>query len=123
MTSRGAGGSPRTWPCWGRELSAPPGWRAPSSRRGGPRCGSSGPARAAGELLAVAGARALAQGALATAAETLGRAVALLAAGPARAAARSGWVEALALAGRVDEAMAAGAAAIGELTALGETAQ
>jgi DNA-binding CsgD family transcriptional regulator len=83
----------------------------------------SGAAGRAGELLAVAGARALAQGALATAAETLGRAVGLLAAGPARAAARGRWVEALALAGRVDEAMAAGAAAIGELTALGETAQ
>ena len=83
----------------------------------------SGAAHRAGELLAVAGTRALAQGALATAAETLSRAVSLLAAGPARAAARARWVEALALAGRVDEAMAVGAAAIGELTALGETAQ
>jgi DNA-binding CsgD family transcriptional regulator len=83
----------------------------------------SGAASRAGELLAVAGARALAQGALATAADTLGRAAGLLAAGPARAAARGRWVEALALAGRVDEAMAAGAGAIGELTALGETAR
>jgi DNA-binding CsgD family transcriptional regulator len=83
----------------------------------------SGAADRAGELLAVAGTRALAQGALATAAETLGRAAGLLAAGPTRAAARGRWVEALALAGRVDEAMAVGGPAIGELGALGDTAR
>ena len=80
------------------------------------------PARA-GELLALAGVRALEQGALSTAAETLDRAAGLLAKGPERAAVRRRRVEVLALAGRVDEAMAAGAAAIGELTALGEAAQ
>jgi len=74
----------------------------------------------AGELLAVAGARALEQGALSTAADTLDRAAGLLPDGPARAAARAQRVQVLALAGRVDEAMAAGAAAIGELTALDE---
>jgi DNA-binding CsgD family transcriptional regulator/tetratricopeptide (TPR) repeat protein len=77
----------------------------------------------AGELLAIAGDRALEQGALSTAAETLDRAAGLLAKGPEHAAVCSRRVEVLALAGRVDEAMAAGAAAIGELTALGELAQ
>ena len=82
----------------------------------------SGAGTRAGELLAAAGVRALGQGALSTAAETLDRAAGLLAEGPARAVARGRRVEVLALAGRVDEAMAAGAAAIGELTALGEPA-
>jgi DNA-binding CsgD family transcriptional regulator/tetratricopeptide (TPR) repeat protein len=77
----------------------------------------------AGELLAIAGVRALEQGALSTAAETLDRAVGLLPRGPERAAACRRRVEVLALAGRVEEAMAAGAAAIGELTALGELTQ
>ncbi len=76
----------------------------------------------AGELLAVAGVRALEQGALATAAETLDRALGLLAAGPPRGIARGRLVESLALAGRVDEAMAVGAAAIDELAVLGEPA-
>ncbi len=79
----------------------------------------SGAGARAGELLAAAGARALEQGALSTAAETLDRAAGLLPEGPGRAAVRARRVEVLALAGRVDEAMAAGAAAIGELTALG----
>jgi DNA-binding CsgD family transcriptional regulator/tetratricopeptide (TPR) repeat protein len=82
----------------------------------------SGSSARAGELLAVAGTRALAQGALATAAETLERATVLLAAGPARAQARGQRVAALALAGRVDAAMDAGAVAIEELAAVGETA-
>jgi DNA-binding CsgD family transcriptional regulator/tetratricopeptide (TPR) repeat protein len=82
----------------------------------------SGSSARAGELLAVAGTRALAQGALATAAETLERATVLLAAGPARAQARGQRVAALALAGQVDAAMDAGAVAIEELAAVGETA-
>jgi DNA-binding CsgD family transcriptional regulator/tetratricopeptide (TPR) repeat protein len=81
----------------------------------------SGSSARAGELLAVAGTRALALGALATAAETLERAIVLLEAGPARAQARGQRVAALALAGQVDAAMDAGAVAIGELEAVGET--
>jgi len=83
----------------------------------------SGAGPRAGELLAAAGVRALAQGALSTAAETLDRAAGLLPEGPERAAARARRVEVLALAGHVDEAMAAGEAAIGELTALGQPDQ
>jgi DNA-binding CsgD family transcriptional regulator/tetratricopeptide (TPR) repeat protein len=82
----------------------------------------SGSSARAGDLLAVAGTRALAQGALATAAETLERATELLAAGPARAQARGQRVAALALAGQVDAAMDEGAVAIDELAAVGETA-
>lgn len=81
----------------------------------------SGSSARAGELLAVAGTRALALGALATAAETLERAIVLLEAGPARARARGRRVAALALAGQVDAAMDAGAVAIDELEAAGET--
>ena len=77
----------------------------------------------AGELLAAAGVRALEQGALATAAETLDRAISLLTAGPPRAIARGRLVESLALAGRVDEAMALGAVAIDELAVLGDPAR
>jgi DNA-binding CsgD family transcriptional regulator len=80
----------------------------------------SGAGPRAGELLAAAGVRALGQGALSTAAETLDRAAGLLPEGMARADAQARRVEALALAGHADEAMAAGAAAIGELTALGQ---
>src|SRR5262249_50421520 len=82
----------------------------------------SGSSGRAGELLAVAGTRALGQGALATAAEPLERATVLLAADPARAQARGQRVAALALAGRVDAAMDAGAVAIEELAAVGQTA-
>jgi len=82
----------------------------------------SGSSARAGELLAVAGTRALAQGALATAAETLERATVLLPASPASAQARGQRVAALALAGQVDAAMNAGAAAIEELAAAAETA-
>ena len=82
----------------------------------------SGSSARAGELLAVAGTRALAQGALATAAETLERATVLLAAGPVHAQARGQRVAALALAGQVDAAMDAGPVAIEELAAVGETA-
>lgn len=67
------------------------------------------PARA-GALLSGAGRAALERGALATAIDTLGRAVELLPAGPERRQAQTILVEALALAGRVDEAMSIGEA-------------
>lgn len=62
----------------------------------------------AGNLLIAAARAALACGALATAADTFGRAASTLAHPQARAEAELGRVEALALAGRVDEAAAAG---------------
>jgi DNA-binding CsgD family transcriptional regulator len=62
----------------------------------------------AGVLLTASGGASLERGALATAVETLRRAVGLLDDGDRRAAAEARLVEALALAGRVDEAMAVG---------------
>jgi DNA-binding CsgD family transcriptional regulator/tetratricopeptide (TPR) repeat protein len=82
----------------------------------------SGSSTRAGELLAVAGTRPLAQGAFATAAETLERATVLLPPGPARALPRGQRVAALAMAGQVDAAMDAGAVAIDELAAADEPA-
>ncbi|GAC1543518.1 MAG: AAA family ATPase [Acidimicrobiales bacterium] len=77
----------------------------------------------AGELMALAGTRALRSGALATAAETLLRAVDLLAPGPARAAVQVHRVQALALAGRTQEAVVVGANVIAELSEAGDPEQ
>jgi len=69
----------------------------------------------AGVLLTAAGIQSLERGGLATAVDTLRRAVGLLDDSDRRAAAEARLVEALALAGRVDEAMAVGDRLITEL--------
>jgi DNA-binding CsgD family transcriptional regulator/tetratricopeptide (TPR) repeat protein len=69
----------------------------------------------AGVLLTVSGSASLERGALATAVDTLRRAIGLLDDSDRRATAEARLVEALALAGRVDEAMAAGDRLIAQL--------
>jgi DNA-binding CsgD family transcriptional regulator len=69
----------------------------------------------AGDLLTASGSASLGRGALATAVDTLRRAVGLLDDSDRRAAAEALLVEALALAGRVDEAMAVGDRLIAQL--------
>jgi DNA-binding CsgD family transcriptional regulator len=71
----------------------------------------------AGALLAESGTSALARGALATAVDTLRRAVVVMKPGPARVSVQEDLVEALALAGRVDEALSMG---VDLIAALGE---
>lgn len=91
------------------ELDGP--WRdlaADLARRAGDR-------ERAGVLLADAGRSALDRGALATAVETLGRAMELMDAGERRCDAALVLIEALALAGRVEEASSLGAATITSL--------
>ena len=68
----------------------------------------SGDRRRAGVMLTASGSASLGRGALATAVDTLRRAVGLLDDSDRRAAAEAQLVEALSLAGRVDEAMAVG---------------
>jgi DNA-binding CsgD family transcriptional regulator/tetratricopeptide (TPR) repeat protein len=75
----------------------------------------SGDRTRAGRLLRDSGRYSLEVGALATAADTLRRAVGLLESSPDRAEAELMLIEALALAGRVDEAAAAGTRLIGRL--------
>jgi DNA-binding CsgD family transcriptional regulator len=76
------------------------------------QCGDRG---RAGVLLTASGSASLERGALATAVDTLRRAVGLLDDGDRRAGAEARLVEALALAGRVDEAMAVGDRLIAQL--------